>query len=132
MVKILAVEDNTIAANVINYIIKKAGHVVDIAKDCQEAIKLFYGNGYALIFMDIGLPDGCGIDITKQIRNQANLNQNIPIVALTAINDQQNKLSCYNVGMNDVLTKPINHKDILATIHKYTFCHNNGECLTCN
>lgn len=84
---------------------------VDIAGDGHEAIKLWKQNQYDLIFMDIGLPDMEGYEVTHQIRVQELAKKShIPIIALTAHAGEENKQRCIEAGMNAVLTKPLTAK----------------------
>lgn len=106
--KILVVEDNNIAAAVVNTMLSKLACQVTIAENGQQALQLIQHNHYDLIFMDIGLPDLNGYEVTRRIRLQE-LNKGIhtPIVALTAHVDVENKKRCLTVGMNAIYTKPL-------------------------
>ncbi len=115
--RVLLVEDNTIAAQVVSHMISTLGcNKVDVADTGKMAIQLAKNNVYDLIFMDIGLPDIDGYETTKQIRlNELNKNH-VPIIALTAHLDEDNKQFVIESGMNAMLSKPLlrdKAKDIL-------------------
>lgn len=116
---ILVVEDNTTAQKVAKALLSQCGCQVDIASTGEEALQLFKANKYALIFMDIGLPDMEGYQVTRCIRIQeASGNEHVPIIALTAHVGDENKQRCIESGMNAVITKPLTPKgckDILAS-----------------
>lgn len=106
--RILLVEDQALAAKVASLIITGLDCSVDIASNGVEALKLFQINPYNLIFMDVGLPDMNGYELTKQIRIfEWKLDQHVPIVALTAHIDSENKQKCIESGMDAVLSKPL-------------------------
>lgn len=109
--RILVVEDNIIAQAVAKSILTQSGCHVDIASNGQEALNLWKSNQYELIFMDIGLPDLDGYQVTHHIRvHEIHQNAHIPIIALTAHVGEENKQRCIEAGMNAVLSKPLSKK----------------------
>lgn len=115
--RVLLVEDQHLAAKVAESFITEQGCSVDVATNGAEALDAIKKNKYELIFMDIGLPDISGNELTKQIRAQEwKLDQHVPIVALTAHIDSENKQTCIASGMDAVLSKPLTKstaKDII-------------------
>jgi CheY-like chemotaxis protein/anti-sigma regulatory factor (Ser/Thr protein kinase) len=109
--QILVVEDNPIAQTVAKSILAQSGCHVDVAANGQEALNLWKQNEYDLIFMDIGLPDMDGYQVTHHIRVQeVAKNRHTPIIALTAHVGEENKQRCIESGMNAVLSKPLSKK----------------------
>ncbi|HCE6135877.1 TPA: PAS domain-containing protein [Legionella pneumophila] len=109
--QVLVVEDNTIAQIVAKSILTQSGCHVDVAANGQEALNLWKKNEYDLIFMDIGLPDMDGYQVTHHIRVQeVAKNRHTPIIALTAHVGEENKQRCIESGMNAVLSKPLSKK----------------------
>lgn len=105
---ILLVEDNAIAATVVTAMLKQLNCRIDCAIDGKAALQLQQDHVYDLIFMDIGLPDMSGYDVTKKIRMlEIQKGVHIPIIALTAHVDEENKQYCIEAGMNAVLSKPL-------------------------
>ncbi len=100
---ILLVEDHPLAADIAKVILLDLNCQVDIAKNATEAIALTEQNLYDLIFMDIGLPDMDGYAVTKKIREE----QKVPIIALTAHADKQDREDCLKSGMDAILIKPL-------------------------
>ena len=81
---------------------------LDEASNGKEALELSKQNKYDLIFMDIGLPDFSGYEVTKRIRqDKKNINNNTIIVALTAHDDSDSRKKTTESGMNDFTTKNI-------------------------
>jgi two-component system aerobic respiration control sensor histidine kinase ArcB len=108
---ILVVEDNTIAQIVAKSILKQMNCSADIAESGKKALDLWKANDYDLIFMDIGLPDMDGHEVTRHIRLQElTKNTHVPIIALTAHAGDENKKRCIDAGMNAVLIKPLTAK----------------------
>ncbi|KTD56218.1 sensory histidine-kinase / response regulator [Legionella shakespearei DSM 23087] len=109
--QVLVVEDNIIAQTVAKSILTQSGCHVDIASNGQEALSLWRSKQYELIFMDIGLPDLDGYQVTHHIRvHEISQNCHIPIIALTAHVGEENKQRCIEAGMNAVLSKPLSKK----------------------
>jgi signal transduction histidine kinase/response regulator of citrate/malate metabolism len=110
--KVLLVEDNPIAQKVAESILSKMRCAADIAETGKKAIDLWKASHYDLVFMDIGLPDMDGYEVTHQIRLQELAKKtHAPIIALTAHAGEENKKRCIDAGMNAVLTKPLTPKN---------------------
>jgi len=106
--RVLLVEDQQIAAIVVMNILTSLGCRVDLAQDGQTAIRLAQENTYDIIFMDIGLPDADGYEVTRRIRlSELNKGTHMPIIALTAHVDEENKQQCITAGMDGVYLKPL-------------------------
>lgn len=105
---VLIVEDDSFMGEVNKTILEKYDCNIDIAKDGKEAIKAIYSKKYDLIFIDIGLPDMNGYEVTKKIRQYEIDREHLtPIVALSAHSGVENAQQCIAAGMNAVLTKPL-------------------------
>lgn len=118
--KILLVEDHPIARFAAKHQLEELNCEVDVAENGENAIKLIKQNRYDLIFMDIGLPDKSGIEVTSEVRDwEKNNNCHTPIVALTAHIDSENEKECLNVGMEQVLTKPLDEKKANEVLEKF-------------
>jgi CheY-like chemotaxis protein/HPt (histidine-containing phosphotransfer) domain-containing protein len=114
--KVLVVEDNNINQLVVKYTLQKLGIAIEVAVDGNEAIQKVTSNNYDLILMDIQLPEMSGYDVTRYIRNQ--MNNSIPIIAMTAlgINGQDEK--CLECGMNGYVSKPFTVESLHQAISK--------------
>ncbi|MFT4060132.1 MAG: response regulator [Legionella sp.] len=106
--RVLVVEDNSIAQTVAKAILAQLHCDADLADTGKKAVELWKKGQYDLIFMDIGLPDMDGYEVTHQIRlYELTQKTHSPIVALTAHAGDENKQRCIEAGMNAVLTKPL-------------------------
>ncbi len=91
-----------------------------MASNGDEALQLWKQNNYDLIFMDIGLPDMDGYQVTRHIRVQEmSENRNTPIIALTAHVGEENKQRCIEAGMNAVLSKPLSQKGCIEILGSF-------------
>lgn len=110
--RILVVEDNPIAQSIATTMLQGLQCEIDIAENGRKAIELWKIGHYDLIFMDIGLPDMDGYEVTHIIRVQELPKKtHIPIIALTAHVGDENKKRCIDAGMNAVITKPLTAKN---------------------
>ncbi len=118
---ILLVEDNFINSTVIKALLNKNNLKVTHAGNGQEAIKAIEEIPFDLVLMDCQMPVMDGYEATKHIRNKITdvVVQKIPIVALTASAIKGDREKCFNIGMNDYLTKPIKENDLIKCIYKW-------------
>ena len=107
--KILVVEDNQIVSRITKDVLTREFDChVDIAETGEDALDLVEKNIYALILMDIGLPDTDGCTVAEKIRaKSSNPNSKAPIVAVTAHAEDEEKEKFIRVGMNRVIIKPL-------------------------
>jgi two-component system sensor histidine kinase/response regulator len=119
-IRILSVEDNEINQIVIEEILKVLGAELDIVSDGEEAIRQLIEKQqtYDLILMDLQMPNMDGIECTRLLRNRYGYSQT-PIVAMSANVQPSDKDLCFNVGMNDFLSKPISINDLQQTVMKF-------------
>ncbi len=106
--QVLLVEDNEIAAISAKTILEENGCQVTVANAGEEALKLTENQIFDLIFMDIGLPDKNGMEVSEIIRKRekANSLKPVPILALTG-HGKEAEAECLNAGMNRVFSKPL-------------------------
>jgi CheY-like chemotaxis protein len=115
--KILVVDDNIMNRMVANVILKEFDVLVSEANDGEEAVNYLQNNSCDLILMDLQMPVLNGYEASEIIRHKLKLN--IPIIALTASNVEEENKKCFEVGMNDYLFKPFNKEQFLKIIYKW-------------
>ncbi|MGD9152983.1 MAG: PAS domain-containing protein [Gammaproteobacteria bacterium] len=113
--KVLLVEDNIINQKVAKTMLQDLGCKVRLAGSGKAALKAI-NRKYDVIFMDIGLPDMDGYDVTAAILQGNSKNKNTPIIAMTAHAYKQDRQKCIDAGMKTVLTKPINYEQLKKTL----------------
>lgn len=112
--KVLVAEDNLINQKVAMINLKKLGHEVEIAVNGQMAIDMFKVGTYDVILMDIQMPILDGLEATIAIRKyeeEKGLDK-IKIIAITANALNEDKDKCFEVGMNEFITKPIQTEEL--------------------
>lgn len=119
---ILVVEDNEINQLLLQETLKRWGiKSVDIAADGAEAIKKCQLSFYDIIFMDMQMPGMDGVEATRRIRagEGSEANANTLIVAITANTGKEDVQECFDAGMNNYISKPINRVILRNIIEKY-------------
>lgn len=111
--KILLVEDDPVLGTALSMGLKLEKYEIDWVKSVSVALEKFSPGIYDLISLDIGLPDGSGIDLCKEIRKQ---DQNVPVIFLTAKTDEETLLRGLEIGGNDFVKKPFSQKELFARI----------------
>ena len=115
MTKILLVEDDQVLGETLLDRLEEAGYSVDWALDGEEAEELLKKKKFDLIILDIMLPGKSGIELCREIR-QGGLNQDTPVIFLTAAGKEEDKIEGFRVGGDDYITKPFSMKELLARI----------------
>lgn len=110
--KILLVEDDITLAMGIEYSLKNEGFEVIQANSFKEAISRI-NDKFDLILLDVALPDGSGYEICSQARKTSD----IPIIFLTACDEEVNIVMGLDMGADDYLTKPVRVKELIARIN---------------
>src|ERR1700693_59855 len=113
--KVLLVEDNQIISRISKDLLESLNCTVDIAPDGKTALELVDEFYYDLILMDIGLPDIDGYKVTQDIRT---CDITTPIIAITAHTEDEERQKCIEVGMNEMITKPLTQEIAKSIISK--------------
>jgi DNA-binding response OmpR family regulator len=100
---ILIVEDNQELAIEVKDYLTNGGYVCKIAKDCTEALDEVNSNDYDVMLLDLGLPDGSGFDVLKEVRKTSS---KIAVIILTARGELDDRINGLQLGADDYLTKP--------------------------
>jgi CheY-like chemotaxis protein len=104
--RILLVEDEIINREVTLELLRDVQQLVDIAEDGLQAVELATLNNYDLILMDMQMPNMGGVEATQRIRQLPN-RIHTPIIAMTANAFAEDKALCFEAGMNDFVSKPV-------------------------
>lgn len=121
MLDILIVEDDKINQKVIELRMKSLGFQVVIVENGKEAIDILKEKEFDIIFMDIQMPILDGFETTKLIRSpqSAVIHHDIPIIAMTAFAMKGDKEKCFDIGMNDYISKPIKVEELKKILKKW-------------
>lgn len=102
MSKILLLEDDLSLINGLSFVFKKQGFELSIARTLKEAEGMWKDGKYDLLILDVSLPDGCGFEFCKKVR----LTSKVPIVFLTASDEETSIIMGLDIGGDDYITKP--------------------------
>ncbi|GIU42426.1 DNA-binding response regulator [Shewanella sairae] len=111
--KLLLVEDNTLLVEELVKQLKQAGYVTDTTDKVSEADYLIKETNYDCVILDIGLPDGNGLELLEKWREQG---INTPVIMLTARSQWHEKVEGFNSGADDYLGKPFHTQELLVRI----------------
>lgn len=113
MARILLVEDDPSLARGLSATLKAAGYAVDLAEDGESALALAREEPFALITLDLGLPDMSGLDVLKRLRRDGS---RTPILILTARDALEDRITGLDLGADDYLLKPFEPGELEARI----------------
>ena len=119
--RVLLVDDNHVNRMVIKAYLSENHFIVDEAEDGLAAVQAFAEHNYQLVLMDCQMPNMDGFSATAEIRRieaEADLPA-CPIVALTALADEDDKTRCLKAGMSDYLSKPVDQAQLYRVLQKF-------------
>ena len=118
---ILIAEDNDVNWEIISAMLGMFGITAQRAKNgriCVDIMREAAENQYALIFMDVQMPEMNGLDATRNIRKLDTWASRIPIIAMTADAFSENVAECLEAGMNGHIAKPVDIKLVIKEIRR--------------
>jgi two-component system sensor histidine kinase/response regulator len=116
--RILLVDDEPINLEIVDSLLENTGLVVETADDGAKALRLATERAYALILMDMQMPNMNGTEATKNIRKLV-AHRNTPILAMTANAFAEDRARCMEAGMDDFIIKPIDHQLLFKALLKW-------------
>lgn len=131
MNKILLLEDDISLIDGLKYALEKNGFPLDIARTVDEAGTHLLSGKYDLLLLDVTLPDGTGFEICEQVRKSGN---NVPIIFLTASDEEVNIIRGLDSGGDDYITKPFHLGELCSRINallRRSGTAKNGASLDC-
>lgn len=117
--RLLLVDDNAINVMVVQKFLSRWGYSADVANSGLQALDAIEHNDYALVLMDIRMPEMDGFQVTERIRSRKDARAQVPIIALTASTEPGVRERIANVQMNGHLFKPFNAEELHQTVAKY-------------
>ena len=122
MKKILLIEDDNGIQATIKYYLQTEGFIVETASRVKEGLEKLNNNSYNIILLDINLPDGTGYYFYKKLKEE----KNIPVIFLTALDEEKDIVKGFELGADDYITKPFHAGELLSRI-KNVLRHNKSE-----
>ena len=112
MAKILVVEDEAAIADIVSFNLQKEGHEADTAYDGPTGLEMALSGEFDLVLLDVMLPGMDGFQICKRVREQSAL----PIIMLTAREEETDKVFGLEIGADDYITKPFSMRELMARV----------------
>lgn len=112
--RVLLVEDNLLTARGLEFLLEHEGFIVETAIDAASALDQFSEHLFDLILLDINLPDQDGFNLAKRIRELA---QDVPIIFLTARDDEDSIIRGFDLNADDYITKPFRNRELISRLN---------------
>lgn len=113
MHKILLLEDDLSLINGLSFAFQKQGYDADVARTIKEADSLYTEGKYDLLVLDVSLPDGSGFEFCNRVRKVSK----VPIIFLTASDEETSIIMGLDIGADDYITKPFKLGVLLSRIN---------------
>lgn len=111
--RVLVVDDEQSIVTLLKYNLEQSGYVVEVAQDGEEALQKEKETKPDLIILDVMLPKKDGIEVCKTIRSDKN---QVPILMLTAKDDEFDRVLGLELGADDYMTKPFSPREVVARV----------------
>jgi DNA-binding response OmpR family regulator len=112
-VRLLIIEDEARIAEILRSALSRAGFAVDAVRLCGDARAALEVNPYDAVILDLGLPDGDGLTLLKDMRSRGNA---VPVLVLTARDAVEHRVAGLDTGADDYLIKPFAMSEVIARI----------------
>jgi DNA-binding response OmpR family regulator len=113
MRKILLVDDDRDLAAITSDMLISYGYDTTLVENCDEAYEVLTNTQFALVILDINLPDGTGFEVCRELRQVSK----VPIIFASARTSEDDKITGLNMGGDDYLAKPYSLKELLARVN---------------
>ena len=112
---ILVIEDEPDIRKTLEYNISREGHKVLTAGSIHDAEKILQSQSLSLVLIDLMLPDGSGLDFCRKLKTNSKT-ESIPVIILTAKDDEVDKVVGFELGADDYVTKPFSVRELILRI----------------
>ncbi len=111
-IRVLIAEDDRGISDLLKKYLERELYRADVAVNGEEALRLFDNNSYNLVILDLMMPKIDGIEVCRRLRNQTN----VPILMLTAKDQESEKILGLGIGADDYITKPFSIGEVVARV----------------
>ncbi|HMA37008.1 MAG TPA: response regulator [Chloroflexia bacterium] len=112
---ILVVDDNSVNRLMLSRHVERLGYVASSAADGGQALALLAGRPFALVLLDLLMPEMDGYEVLQRMKADATL-RDIPVIIISGMEDQESVTRCLELGAVDYLPKPFNPVELRAKI----------------
>ncbi|HEX5851006.1 MAG TPA: response regulator transcription factor [Rubrobacter sp.] len=113
MPRVLIVEDDAAMRDMVGYALVEEGMEVEAVADGESALEIFFSSGpFDLVILDVMLPGIDGISVCKELTSASD----VPVVMLTARDDETSVVVGLEVGADDYITKPFSHRELVSRV----------------
>ena len=113
MYRILLLEDDLSLIDGLSFLLKRQGFELDITRTVREANTIWADGKYDLLILDVSLPDGSGFEVCQKVRQVSK----VPIIFLTASDEEMNIVTGLDIGGDDYITKPFKLGVLISRIN---------------
>ena len=110
--RVLVVDDEPQIVRGLRVVLRNAGFAVDAARSKEEALDAVSHRPPDAVLLDLVLPDGSGVDVCRQVREWSQ----VPIVVVSAVGDEREKVRALDAGADDYVTKPFGSQELAARL----------------
>lgn len=112
MNRVLVIDDEPAVVDVLVFSLRRSGFTVDVAGTLQEGRRLLASQSFDLLMLDLGLPDGDGLEFCRQLR----AGSGIPVLILTCRDDEVDRVVGLESGADDYVAKPFSPRELVARV----------------
>lgn len=116
--KVLVVDDNPDAVNILMTVLKRGGYTVEIARNGSEALQKINEENPELILLDIMMPKMNGFEVCKAVKSDSKT-RHITVLMITGKTDTESRAEGLRLGATDYLVKPIHPMEALRKVKEY-------------
>lgn len=113
--RVLVVEDDGVALDLLEEILKRGGFLVSVAQTYEEALQRLLSDRISLILTDLKMPGKTGMDLLKTVKD---LYPDLPVILLTAFGDEHLWVEALSSGAVDLIPKPFKKQEILEVVKR--------------
>ncbi|MEO7456612.1 MAG: fused response regulator/phosphatase [Gemmatimonadaceae bacterium] len=104
---ILVVDDNELNRDILTRRLQRSGHVVEVAEHGVRALEMMAATSFDLVMLDIMMPEMNGYEVLARLKADPRL-QHVPVIMITAVDDEESIVRCIELGAEDHMPKPFN------------------------
>lgn len=112
--QLLVIEDNPSTLKMLAFLLRNEGYTVEAVTSAAEGHEILRNEPIDLLVLDVMLPDGNGLQMCRQLRDDG---LTIPILVISALGRRDDKLAALNEGADDYMTKPFDPSEVVARVH---------------